>query len=253
MVRARHLLGLLRDPDPRRFPHRDGHDCPARRRRGVLRPHRPVARPPVGCTNAFMQLAGTRVRADRAGSVGGPGPADACRQGLVRRLDPAAAAQAPGAHGGRCSAGGRPGGPARGGRARRSAASPSTRPAPSGSSVPHGRSRLGACTGVSSTSAPSAQNTSSKLRENFASWSPSTKRSRRPCSPSATSRLRACWVTQAPFGWAVTPARWTRRVSSSMKNSTYSRRSEMVSTVKKSQATIPAACWRRNARQVVVV
>src|SRR5215213_4889252 len=27
----------------------------------------------------------------------------------------------------------------------------------------------------------------------------------------------------------------------------------MVSTVKKSQATIPAACWRRNARQVVVV
>jgi hypothetical protein len=68
------------------------------------------------------------------------------------------------------------------------------------------------------------------------------KRSRRSRSPSANSRLRACWVTQAPFGWAVTPARWTRRVSSSMKNSTYSRRSEIVSTVKKSQATIPAAC-----------
>jgi hypothetical protein len=49
-------------------------------------------------------------------------------------------------------------------------------------------------------------------------------------------------------GLAVTPARWTRRVSSSMKNSTYSRRSQMVSTVNKSQATIPAACWRRNAR-----
>jgi hypothetical protein len=29
------------------------------------------------------------------------------------------------------------------------------------------------------------------------------------------------------------------------------RRSMIVSTVKKSQATIPAACWRRNARQVV--
>ena len=56
----------------------------------------------------------------------------------------------------------------------------------------------------------------------------------------ATSRLRACWVTQAPFGWAVTPARWTRRVSSSMKHSTCSRRSEMVSSVKKSHATIPA-------------
>jgi hypothetical protein len=68
------------------------------------------------------------------------------------------------------------------------------------------------------------------------------KRNRRSRSPSANSRLRACWVTQAPFGWAVTPARWTRRVSSSMKNSTYSRRSEIVSTVKKSQATIPAAC-----------
>jgi hypothetical protein len=38
-----------------------------------------------------------------------------------------------------------------------------------------------------------------------------------------------------------------------MKNSTYSRRSQMVSTVKKSQARMPAACWRRNARQVVVV
>jgi hypothetical protein len=89
--------------------------------------------------------------------------------------------------------------------------------------------------------------------ENFASWSRSTKRSRRPRSPSATSKLRACWVTQAPFGWAVTPARSTRRVSSSMKNNSYSRRSEMVSTVKKSQATIPAAWRRRNARHVVVV
>jgi hypothetical protein len=37
-----------------------------------------------------------------------------------------------------------------------------------------------------------------------------------------------------------------------MKNNTYSRRSQIVSTVKKSQATIPAACWRRNPRQVVV-
>jgi hypothetical protein len=36
-------------------------------------------------------------------------------------------------------------------------------------------------------------------------------------------------------------------VSSSMKNNTYSRRSQTVSTVKKSQARIPAACWRRNA------
>lgn len=38
-----------------------------------------------------------------------------------------------------------------------------------------------------------------------------------------------------------------------MKNSTYSRRNDTVSTVVKSHATIPAACWRRNARQVLVV
>jgi hypothetical protein len=68
-----------------------------------------------------------------------------------------------------------------------------------------------------------------------------------------SSKLRACWVTQPLLGLAVTPARWTRRVSSSMKNKTYSRRSQIVSTVKKSHATIPAACWRRNACQVVVV
>jgi hypothetical protein len=34
-----------------------------------------------------------------------------------------------------------------------------------------------------------------------------------------------------------------------MKNSTYGRRRQTVSTVQKSQATIPAACWRSNARQ----
>jgi hypothetical protein len=55
------------------------------------------------------------------------------------------------------------------------------------------------------------------------------------------------------MGVDVTPARWTRRVASSMKNSTYSRRSQMVSTVKNSQARMPAACWCRNARHVVVV
>jgi hypothetical protein len=60
-------------------------------------------------------------------------------------------------------------------------------------------------------------------------------------------------VTHRPLGAAVTPARWTRRVSSLMKNSTYSRRNQMVLTVKKSHAMIPAACWRRNARQVVAI
>jgi hypothetical protein len=54
-------------------------------------------------------------------------------------------------------------------------------------------------------------------------------------------------------GLAVTPARWTRRVSSSRKNRTYSRLGQMVLTVKKSKARIPAACWHRKARHVVVV
>jgi hypothetical protein len=74
-------------------------------------------------------------------------------------------------------------------------------------------------------------------RVNFASWSRSRKRSRRPRSPSA-SRLRACWVTQAPFGWAVTPARWTRRVSSSTKHR----------MVVGQETAVEAAKWRR-ARQ----
>jgi hypothetical protein len=87
---------------------------------------------------------------------------------------------------------------------------------------------LGARTGVTSTSPPSAQNTASKLRQNLASRSRSTKRTCRPPSPSTSSKLRACWATQAPLGLAVTPAKWTRRVSSSMKNSTYSRRSHRI-------------------------
>ena len=39
-------------------------------------------------------------------------------------------------------------------------------------------------------------------------------------SAKARARLRACWVTHAPLGCAVTLARYSRRVSSSMKNST---------------------------------
>ena len=45
--------------------------------------------------------------------------------------------------------------------------------------------------------------------------------------------------------------RCTRRLASSTKNRTYTRRKKTVSTVKKSQATIPVACWRRNDRQLV--
>src|SRR6266487_2412516 len=68
-------------------------------------------------------------------------------------------------------------------------------------------------------------------------------------SSSAATRLRACWATHAPVGFAGTPARCTRRLCRWM-NSTYSRRRNTVSTVRKSQATMPAA-WRRNNRHVV--
>jgi hypothetical protein len=54
-------------------------------------------------------------------------------------------------------------------------------------------------------------------------------------------------------GLAVTPARRTRRWCSWMKNSTYSRCTNSVSTVRKSQARMPAAWRRRNDRQVVDV
>jgi hypothetical protein len=37
---------------------------------------------------------------------------------------------------------------------------------------------------------------------------------------SVKPRLRACWVTQAPVGLLVQPARWTRRLPSSMKKRT---------------------------------
>jgi hypothetical protein len=52
-------------------------------------------------------------------------------------------------------------------------------------------------------------------------------------------RFRACWVTHAPAGCRVRPRTWTRRVASSMTNSTYSRLRNTVSTVKKSVASTP--------------
>jgi len=59
---------------------------------------------------------------------------------------------------------------------------------------------------------------SSNGPENFASRS----RTRNPTSPSRSpiARFLACWVTQAESGCAVTPARCTRRVDSSMRNKT---------------------------------
>jgi len=62
--------------------------------------------------------------------------------------------------------------------------------------------------------------------------------------------LRACCIIHAESGWRVQATYSTRRVPTETKNSTYSRRSQTVSTVKKSQARIVLPCWRRNDRQL---
>ena len=113
------------------------------------------------------------------------------------------------------------------------------------------RWRWGTWTGVRMTSALVERQTSSNALENFASRSRIRKLNAAARSPRSRRRLRACWATHGPVGWAVTPARCTCRLPSSMTNSTYSRRRNTVSTVKKSHARMPAACRRRNDRQGV--
>src|SRR6266540_2818665 len=97
---------------------------------------------------------------------------------------------------------------------------------------------------------PSEANTSSKARVNLLSRSRIRNRGVAVPAGRSIESSRARWTTQSPFGWRVTPARRTCRVPSSMKNSTYSVVRHTVSTVKKSVATMPEACARRNARHV---
>src|ERR687897_627024 len=107
---------------------------------------------------------------------------------------------------------------------------------------------FGARIGVLTTSRPSVRKTSSKDPQNFESRSRSRicLSSRR----SAIDRFRACWVTHTESGRLVTPAMWTRLVATSMKNRTYSVFSNTVSTVKKSHASTPLPCVRRNSLHV---
>jgi hypothetical protein len=58
-----------------------------------------------------------------------------------------------------------------------------------------------------------------KSRLNLLSRSRIRKRNCAGCSWSVHANWRACWVTQSPVGLAVQPARWTRRLASSMKKS----------------------------------
>ncbi len=58
--------------------------------------------------------------------------------------------------------------------------------------------------------------TASNAAVNLASRSRMRNRKRLPASSRSMTRLRACWVSQGPVGWAVTPRMCTRRVACSM-------------------------------------
>jgi hypothetical protein len=83
---------------------------------------------------------------------------------------------------------------------------------------------------------PTAVNTASKAAANLVSRSRIRNLKSSAWPSRVIRRLRACWVTHSPVGWAVIPARCTRRVPCSMKNSTCRRRRNTVSTWKKSAA-----------------
>jgi hypothetical protein len=69
-------------------------------------------------------------------------------------------------------------------------------------------------------------------------------------SSRSMSRLRACWVNQAPVGCVVTPRMCTRRVACSMTKNALSRCRLIVSTWNRSQAEIVWARAWRNRDQV---
>src|SRR6266545_5928184 len=90
----------------------------------------------------------------------------------------------------------------------------------------------------------------SKARLNFVSRSWIRNRGRWPRSSRSISRLRACWAIHAVLGLLVQARYSTLRVPIETKKSTYNRRRQTVSTVKKSQASTVSACCRRNERQL---
>jgi hypothetical protein len=67
---------------------------------------------------------------------------------------------------------------------------------------------------------PSDATTSSKARVNLLSRSRMRNRGMGLSCGRSIESSRARWTTHGQFGWSVTPASWTRRVPSSMKNKT---------------------------------
>src|ERR1019366_6409680 len=93
-----------------------------------------------------------------------------------------------------------------------------------------------ALTGVWSTRIPSALNTVSNALVNLPSLSGIRSSKGLSRLGSENTKFLACCAVQAPSGFSLMPARRTRRVEGSMKNSAYIRRRLIVSTVKKSHA-----------------
>ena len=92
---------------------------------------------------------------------------------------------------------------------------------------------------VRTTRTPAARSTVSQEAGNWAARSRRRRVGRRSASSSGQARFRACGVTQAAEGCSVQPATNTRRVWSSMKNSTHNVCRRTVSTVKQSPASTP--------------
>ena len=68
--------------------------------------------------------------------------------------------------------------------------------------------------------APSARKISSKPATYFVSRSRTRNLASTPSSTMSAVTFLACWVTQFPLGWAVTPVIQARRRPSSMKKRT---------------------------------
>jgi len=85
-------------------------------------------------------------------------------------------------------------------------------------------------TGVRMISTPSLRQTLSKSRVHVLSRSRIRNRAGIDRSGNVQACWRACRTAQAPLGFALHPARCTRRLPASMKR-TYRRRSQIVSTI----------------------
>jgi hypothetical protein len=89
-------------------------------------------------------------------------------------------------------------------------------PADSADEAFRDRIRSRARTGVLTILMSMAVKTASKAAVNLASRSRIRNRKRWLVSSRFISGLRACWVSHAAVGWAVTPRMWTLRVGRSM-------------------------------------